>query len=85
MERFKEWTCRRTWKERKKAARARETVALLPGIQQPELIFYGRHSGIVGLRKDELYQTNSNCEFLSSGYDKVNCSVLSERILFLVC
>ncbi|XP_015889744.3 rRNA (cytosine-C(5))-methyltransferase NOP2C isoform X2 [Ziziphus jujuba] len=71
VERFKEWTSRRTWKERKKAARARDTVALLPGIQQPELIFYGKHSGIVGLSKDELYQTHSDGDFLSSGYDKI--------------
>ncbi|KAF3440309.1 hypothetical protein FNV43_RR18593 [Rhamnella rubrinervis] len=71
VERFKEWSSRRTWKERKKAARERETAAMAPGIQHPELIFYGRHSGVVGLSKDELYQTVSDGEFLSCGYDKV--------------
>lgn len=76
MERFKEWTSRRTWKERRKAARERETASMVPRIQQPELIFYGRHSGVVGLTKDELYRTVSDSELSSCGYDKVNCTVL---------
>lgn len=85
MERFKEWTSRRTWKERKKAARERETAAMVPGIQHPELIFYGRHSGIVGLCEDELYQTVSDSEFLSCGYDKVNCIVFFLTNVIEIC
>ncbi|PON89349.1 RNA (C5-cytosine) methyltransferase, subfamily [Trema orientale] len=69
VERFKEWTSRRTWKERKKAARDRENAAMNPG--EPELIFYGRRAGVVGLSKDELYHTVCDSEILSCGYDKV--------------
>ncbi|XP_062102712.1 rRNA (cytosine-C(5))-methyltransferase NOP2C isoform X2 [Humulus lupulus] len=70
-ERFKEWTSRRTWKERKKAARDRENAAMNPGIQEPELLFYGKYAGVVGLSKDELYKTVCDSEMLSCGYDKV--------------
>ncbi|KAM6541520.1 hypothetical protein CsatB_005967 [Cannabis sativa] len=71
VERFKEWRSRRTWKERKKAARDRENAHMNPGIQEPELLFYGKHAGVVGLSKDELYKTVSDSELLSCGYDKV--------------
>uniref|UniRef100_A0A803NPK2 SAM-dependent MTase RsmB/NOP-type domain-containing protein n=1 Tax=Cannabis sativa TaxID=3483 RepID=A0A803NPK2_CANSA len=71
VERFKEWRSRRTWKERKKAARDRENAHMNPGIQEPELLFYGKHAGVVGLSEDELYKTVSNSELLSCGYDKV--------------
>jgi len=71
---FREWTSRRPWKERKRAARARENAAsrLVSETDHPELIFYGKSSGVVGLSKDELYQTVSSSEVSSSGYDKVN-------------
>ncbi|PQQ03244.1 uncharacterized protein Pyn_20701 [Prunus yedoensis var. nudiflora] len=68
---FKEWTSRRPWKERKKAARVRKSGAVHSGNQLPELIYYGRHSGVVGLNKSELYQTFRDGELLSCGYDKV--------------
>ncbi|KAJ4847329.1 hypothetical protein Tsubulata_037259 [Turnera subulata] len=72
-ERFREWTSRRPWKERKRAARALEHAAsqLATKFDSPELIFYGPNSGIVGLKKSELYQTLSSSEFSSCGYDKV--------------
>ncbi|GLT44561.1 hypothetical protein SLA2020_184470 [Shorea laevis] len=65
---FGEWTNRRPYKERKRAAKVREGVALN---QNPELIFYGRHSGIIGLSKSKLHKTISDAEASSSGYDKV--------------
>ncbi|GKV41447.1 hypothetical protein SLEP1_g48982 [Rubroshorea leprosula] len=65
---FGEWTNRRPYKERKRAAKVREGVALN---QNPELIFYGQHSGIIGLSKSKLYKTISDTEASSSGYDKV--------------
>ncbi|KAB2618182.1 methyltransferase NSUN5 [Pyrus ussuriensis x Pyrus communis] len=68
---FKEWTSRRPWKERKEAARVRKNGAVRSGNQLPELIYYGRHSGVVGLTKSELYQTFRDSEYLSCGYDKV--------------
>ncbi|GAV71816.1 LOW QUALITY PROTEIN: Nol1_Nop2_Fmu domain-containing protein/OPT domain-containing protein [Cephalotus follicularis] len=66
---FKEWTSRRPWKERRKAAKARENN--VSGSDHPELIFYGRHSGVVGLRKGELYRTLCDSEVSTCGYDKV--------------
>ncbi|KAB2036543.1 hypothetical protein ES319_D03G008700v1 [Gossypium barbadense] len=72
-ERFREWTSRRPWKERKRAAKARETMSLqsVTTSENPELIFYGRHSGVVGLSKNKLYETMSDLEVSSCGYDKV--------------
>lgn len=68
---FKEWTSRRPWKERKEAARIRKSGAVLSRTQHPELIYYGCHSGVVGLKKSELYRAFCDSEFLSCGYDKV--------------
>ncbi|XP_068343359.1 rRNA (cytosine-C(5))-methyltransferase NOP2C-like isoform X2 [Pyrus communis] len=68
---FKEWTSRRPWKERKEAARVRKNGAVRSGNQLPELIYYGYHSGVVGLTRSELYQTFRDSEYLSRGYDKV--------------
>ncbi|KAM1156173.1 hypothetical protein EV2_027666 [Malus domestica] len=68
---FKEWTSRRPWKERKEAARVRKNGAVRSGNQLPELIYYGRHSGVAGLTKSELYQTFRDSEYLICGYDKV--------------
>lgn len=72
-ETFGEWTSRRPWKERKRAAKAIESAAseLFPRIEHPELIFYGCHSGIAGLGRSELYQSVVNSEVSLSGYDKV--------------
>ncbi|KAL2496793.1 S-adenosyl-L-methionine-dependent methyltransferase superfamily protein [Forsythia ovata] len=73
LEVYKEWTSRRPWKERKQAAKTRENGAsqFFSQIQDPELIFYGRHSGVVGLSKCEVFQSVNNHELLQYGYDKV--------------
>ncbi|KAK0591286.1 hypothetical protein LWI29_037963 [Acer saccharum] len=70
---FKEWTSRRPWKERKRAAKARESAAtgLIANSKHPELIYYGHHSGVIGLSRSELYQSVCNGEVSNSGYDKV--------------
>ncbi|OIT33412.1 PREDICTED: uncharacterized protein LOC109206049 [Nicotiana attenuata] len=70
---YREWKSRRPWKERKKEAIAREkgVSKLFSSTQEPELIFYGRYSGVVGLRKNELYQKRPMSEVLLLGYDKV--------------
>ncbi|XWS66767.1 hypothetical protein CRYUN_Cryun05aG0228800 [Craigia yunnanensis] len=72
-DKFREWTSKKPWKERKKAAKAREAKSshLVAVSENPELIFYGRHSGIVGLSKIELYKTVSDLEVLSYGYNKL--------------
>ncbi|PIA29875.1 hypothetical protein AQUCO_05800153v1 [Aquilegia coerulea] len=71
-ETFKEWTPKRPWKERK-ASKARDgiTSKLVAGTQEPELIFYGRHSGVVGLTKSELFRISCSSDSLDTGYDKV--------------
>ncbi|KAM7520079.1 hypothetical protein LguiB_019041 [Lonicera macranthoides] len=70
---YKEWTSRRPWKERKRASKAKlnGTSQVVPHIQDPELIFYGLHSGVVRLSKSELYQNAHDNEVLNCGYDKV--------------
>ncbi|KAJ8764264.1 hypothetical protein K2173_006004 [Erythroxylum novogranatense] len=70
---FKEWTSRRSWKERKKTAKARKLGSLVVGEESdyPELIFYGRDSGVVGLNKNEVCQAESGSGVSTRGYDKV--------------
>ncbi|RWR81819.1 putative 28S rRNA cytosine-C5-methyltransferase isoform X1 [Cinnamomum micranthum f. kanehirae] len=65
---FAEWTPRRPWKERKKAMKERNGSHLASADAEPELMFYGRHSGVVGLSKSKLFQTG--CGDVA-GYDKV--------------
>ncbi|XP_076918816.1 uncharacterized protein LOC143579372 isoform X2 [Bidens hawaiensis] len=67
---YKEWKSRRPWKERKKAIKERETGSLALN-QDPELIYYGQDSGVVGLSKTELFKTVSSHDMLQYGYDKV--------------
>ncbi|XP_076898748.1 uncharacterized protein LOC143552397 [Bidens hawaiensis] len=67
---YKEWKSRKPWKERKKAIKERETGSLALN-QDPELIYYGRDSGVVGLSKTELFKTVSSHDMLQYGYDKV--------------
>ncbi|ESQ31092.1 hypothetical protein EUTSA_v10004380mg [Eutrema salsugineum] len=67
-ETFKEWTSRRPYKERKQEAKAKNNNFFLPQNGQPEIIFYGQSSGVIGLKKKELYRPldQKDC-----GYDKV--------------
>ncbi|KAI3669442.1 hypothetical protein L6452_40677 [Arctium lappa] len=70
---YKEWTSRRPWKERKRAIKEREKGSLqpIPHDQDPELIYYGQYSGVVGLSKSELFQAVSSHDISQHGYDKV--------------
>ncbi|GAB2224434.1 hypothetical protein Droror1_Dr00005193 [Drosera rotundifolia] len=70
---YREWTSRRPWKERKHAAKVRGNNSMqfaLPGVT-PELIYYGRHSGVLGRSRNELFQVVGGSDFSSNGYDKV--------------
>ncbi|KAL7606793.1 rRNA (cytosine-C(5))-methyltransferase NOP2C [Lactuca sativa] len=67
---YKEWTSRRPWKERKRANKEIKN-GFLELIQDPELIYYGRCSGVVGMSKIELFKTVSRHEISQYGYDKV--------------
>ncbi|KAH6836433.1 S-adenosyl-L-methionine-dependent methyltransferases superfamily protein [Perilla frutescens var. hirtella] len=65
---YNEWTPRRPWKERKRIAKASKTISQ---IEEPELIFYGRQSGVVGLSKYDVYRKVNDHEISQFGYDKV--------------
>lgn len=81
---YKEWTSRRSWKERKQATKVRENSSkLLSVVQEPELIYYGRNSGVVGFSKKEVYKNVSSSEVSHYGYDKVHYIVLS--FCFSIC
>ncbi|XP_023642661.1 uncharacterized protein LOC17877220 isoform X2 [Capsella rubella] len=67
---FKQWTSRRPYKERKQEAKARKN-SVLPHNGQPEIIFYGQSSGVIGLKKKELYRPLDKNDYAFCGYDKV--------------
>lgn len=81
---FKEWTSRRPWKERKRANKS-GTPQLVSRSQPPELIYYGQHSGVIGLAKGELYKTVSDNEIASHGYDKVTTTFLLNISCIVLC
>ncbi|KAI3701784.1 hypothetical protein L6452_27126 [Arctium lappa] len=64
---------RRPWKERKRANKEREKGSLqpIPHDQDPELIYYGQYSEVVGPSKSELFQDVSSHDISQHGYDKV--------------
>ncbi|KAL9253606.1 rRNA (cytosine-C(5))-methyltransferase NOP2C-like protein [Drosera capensis] len=70
---YREWTSRRPWKERKHAAKVRgnKSVQFFLLSVTPELIYYGRHSGVIGCSRNELFQVVADRDFSSNGYDKV--------------
>ncbi|GJZ86463.1 hypothetical protein Tco_0658073, partial [Tanacetum coccineum] len=51
---YKEWTSRRPWKERKNAIKEREkgSLQLISHKDDPQMIYYGWQSGVVGLSMD---------------------------------
>ncbi|KAJ4805496.1 S-adenosyl-L-methionine-dependent methyltransferases superfamily protein [Rhynchospora pubera] len=67
---FAEWTNRKSRKEKRRERRARERNYSKPN-PEPELLFYGRNSGVAGLSKSELFRPIKDDEPCSSGYDKV--------------
>nr|CAD1832093.1 unnamed protein product [Ananas comosus var. bracteatus] len=68
-DRLLEWTSKRAWKDRRRASKARNGTDLVTS--DPELIFYGRHSGVVGLCRNQLFRLVDDNEPSTSGYDKV--------------
>ncbi|KAF0935483.1 hypothetical protein E2562_033625 [Oryza meyeriana var. granulata] len=69
---FSEWTSKRSWKDRQKSKKAKTAGSPhLTSTSEPELIYYGKHSGLVGLRKCDVLRPSADDEALTSGYDKV--------------
>ncbi|KAL0692140.1 hypothetical protein Bca4012_059320 [Brassica carinata] len=69
-ETFKQWTSRRPYKERKLVAKTRNNF-VLPHDAHPEIIFYGQNSGVIGIKKKELFRSLDQNDFANCGYDKV--------------
>jgi hypothetical protein len=69
---FPEWTSRRSWKDRQKTKKANANGPQhLLATLEPELIYYGKHSGLVGLCKSDVFCPSVDNEACTSGYDKV--------------
>lgn len=70
---FREWTSMRTWKDRKNAAKSKTATSDHTSLEpsEPDLIFYGRDSGVVGMHRNELFHKVDATESSISGYDKV--------------
>ncbi|CAL4996459.1 unnamed protein product [Urochloa decumbens] len=69
---FSEWTSRRSWKDRQRAKKANATgLQHLQATSEPELIYYGKHSGLVGLCKSDVLCPSADDAACTSGYDKV--------------
>ncbi|KAJ0980731.1 hypothetical protein J5N97_008986 [Dioscorea zingiberensis] len=70
---FGEWTSKRSYKDRKAAVKLRNSIGsqLSLTTSEPELFFYGKSSGVVGLRRSELFCAANNAEASSFGYDRV--------------
>ena len=69
---FPEWTSRRSWKDRQKTKKANANGPQhLLATSEPELIYYGKHSGLVGLCKSDVFCPSVDDEACASGYDKV--------------
>ncbi|XP_066330500.1 uncharacterized protein [Miscanthus floridulus] len=69
---FREWTSRRSWKDRQKTKKANANGPQhLLATSEPELIYYGKHSGLVGLCKSDVFCPSVDDEACTSGYDKV--------------
>ncbi|KAL3631544.1 hypothetical protein CASFOL_024528 [Castilleja foliolosa] len=70
---YSQWAPRRSWKERKRMAKAMQTVdsKMVSQVQDPELIFYGCDSGVVGFGKNDVFQNFNDLDISQYGYDKV--------------
>lgn len=74
---FAEWTSKRLWKDRKNASKARSNAIKAKSssgswaTSEPELMFYGIHSGVVGLCRKEVFHSVDSFDPSVTGYDKV--------------
>ncbi|KAK1304270.1 hypothetical protein QJS10_CPB11g01853 [Acorus calamus] len=70
---LKEWSPKRSWKERKSARRSTNGSAseLVRTTAQVELLYYGRHSGMVGRSKRDFFIERGDSDASAFGYDRV--------------
>ncbi|XP_047073703.1 rRNA (cytosine-C(5))-methyltransferase NOP2C-like [Lolium rigidum] len=69
---FSQWTSKRSWKERQKSKKAKAAGSPHPpSTSEPELIYYGKDSGVVGLQKHHVLRQSTDDAACTSGYDKV--------------
>ncbi|PKU87401.1 uncharacterized protein LOC110114712 isoform X2 [Dendrobium catenatum] len=70
---FREWTSKKTWTNRKNAAKRKMANSVHTPLEpsEPDLIFYGRDSGVVGMQRSKVFHILDATESSSSGYDKV--------------
>ncbi|CAM0910900.1 unnamed protein product [Alopecurus aequalis] len=69
---FSEWTSKRLWKDRQKSKKAKAAGSPHPpSTSEPELIYYGKDSGLVGLQKHYILRPSTDASACTSGYDKV--------------
>ncbi|KAM0919368.1 hypothetical protein ACQ4PT_008277 [Festuca glaucescens] len=69
---FSEWTSKRLWKERQKSKKTKAAGSPHPtSTSEPELIYYGKDSGLVGLQKHYVLCPSTDEAACTSGYDKV--------------
>ncbi|KAK3120959.1 hypothetical protein QOZ80_8BG0644000 [Eleusine coracana subsp. coracana] len=69
---FSEWTSRRSWKDRQKTKKANAAGSQhLKSNSEPDLIYYGKNSGLVGVPKCVVLCPSVDNEASTSGYDKV--------------
>lgn len=79
---FGEWTSKRSYKDRKNASKLKNSIGsqLALATSEPELFFYGKNSGVVGLQRTELFSVADNAEASNLGYDKVLHEICVKRI-----
>lgn len=70
---YKEWSSKRLWRDRKEARKLKNAIGPLSVVEkvEPELIYYGKESGVINLHRHELFRTVDETEYSVSGYDKV--------------
>lgn len=73
---LQEWTSKRSYKDRKRSSKERKGNGslLASGTRDPDLIFYGKSSAVIGVKRSVLYQEYPDGAALSCGYDKVSSS-----------
>ncbi|CAN6470683.1 unnamed protein product [Victoria cruziana] len=68
---YQEWSSRVPWSERRKSKHTNSIhLKVASNANTDELIFYGKHSGVIGLTKEQLFQPGEE-EANDGGYDKV--------------